>query len=100
MPRALCCVALAACFTPHTAADAPRARAYNALVIAAGAAAAAGGYAIAHGASDTDGAGPFVVATFGGGGMLGGAFLVAGGLAGLVLAGLDYTPAHGTASAR
>ncbi len=94
MPRLLCCLALAACFTSRTAADRPRTRAYNALMIIAGATAIPAGYELAVAMKDTDGLGPFIGALFGGGGMLGGTLLVVGGLAGLVVDGLDLTPTH------
>ncbi len=52
------------------------------------------GYEIVRAMADSDGVGPFIGATFGGGGMAAGATFILGGITGLVLDGLDYTPTH------
>ena len=96
MPRLLCCLALAACVTSRTAADHPRTRLYNALMIVGGAAAIPAGYEVARAMQDTDGLGPFIGALFGGGGMLGGTLLVICGAAGLAVDAFDLTPTHGS----
>jgi hypothetical protein len=98
--RALLPLVLAACFTPRTPAQKPRALVYNALVVAAGLASVAVGYEVAKRApdggteEDGDGLGPFFVGLVGGGGMVGGTFLVIGGLSGMAFTAFDYAPTH------
>ena len=97
--RALLPLALAACFTPRTPAQKPRAYAYNALVVAAGLASLAVGYEVATRATDaggdeSDGLQPFFVGLVDGGGLVGGTFLILGGLSGMAFTAFDYSPTH------
>jgi hypothetical protein len=96
--RALLPLVLTACFTPRTPAQKPRALAYNALVVAAGIASLVVGYEVAtHGPDTSDGdtgLEPFFVGVVGGGGIVGGTFLVLGGLSGIAFTELDLTPTH------
>jgi hypothetical protein len=92
--RSLCIVVLAGCFTARTPAERSRTTSYNVAVALGGIAAAALGYELAKASADTDGLGPMFGAMFGGGGIVGGAFMTIGGIGGVVLTELDYVPTH------
>jgi hypothetical protein len=94
LARLLCVVALAGCFTARTRAERPRAIADNIATVLGGLAAAALGYELVRAGADTDGLGPGLSAMFGGGGIASGAFMVVGGISGVVLTELDYVPMH------
>jgi len=92
--RSLCVLALAGCFTPRTATDHRRTVVYNTLTAVGGVAAAGLGFELVQASRDTDGLGPPLGVGLGGVGLVGGAFMTIGGIAGLVLTELGYTPTH------
>jgi hypothetical protein len=94
LARSLCIVALAGCFTSRTAADHSRTTTYNVATAVGGVAAAMLGFEIIRAGVNTDGLGPPLAVMVGGSGLAAGAFMTIGGIAGVVLTELGYTPTH------